>query len=78
MKKKTFFLIFRHILALKYQPNCQNILNSYGLYQNTTIMEQTKPNILIIYLKTAALPPIEAYFDISKIEKAAIFEWVKI
>ena len=41
-------------------------------------MEQIKPNILIIYLKTAALPPIEANLDISKIEKTAIFEWLKI
>ena len=41
-------------------------------------MEQTKPNILIIYLKVAALSPIEVYLDISKIEKATIFEWVKI
>ena len=41
-------------------------------------MEQTKPNNLIIYLKTAALPLIEVYLDISKIEKAVIFEWVKM
>ena len=78
IEKNTIFSDFHHILALKYQPNCQNILNIYGLYKNTTIMEQTKPNILIICLKTAALPHIEAYLDISKIEKAAIFEWVKI
>ena len=77
IEKKIFFSDF-HILALKYQPNCQNMLNSYGLYKNTTIMEQTIPNIVIIYLKTAALPTIEAYLDISKIEKATIFEWVKL
>ena len=41
-------------------------------------MEQTKPNILTIYLKTAAMPLIEAYLDISKNEKAVIFGWVKI
>ena len=41
-------------------------------------MELIKPNILIIYLKTAALPPIETYLDISKIQKSAIFEWLKI
>ena len=76
--KQKHFSDFCHILALKYQPYCQNILTVYGLYKNTTIMEQTKPNILIIYFKTAALPPIEAYLSISKIEKAAIFEWVKI
>ena len=78
IEKKNIFSDFRHILALKYQPNCQNMLNSYGLYKNTTIMEQTIPNIVIIYLKTAALPTIEAYLDISKIEKATIFEWVKL
>ena len=39
-------------------------------------MEQTKRNILTIYLKTAAMPLIEAHLDISKIEKAVIFEWV--
>ena len=37
------------------------ILSIYSLYKNTTIMEQIKPNILNIYLKTAALPPTEAY-----------------
>ena len=41
-------------------------------------MEQIKPNILNIYLKTAALPLTEAYLDSSKIEKSAIFEWLKI
>ena len=32
-------------------------------------MEQIKPNLVNIYLKTAALPPIKAYFDISKKSK---------
>ena len=41
-------------------------------------MEQIKPNILIIYLKTTALSLIEAYPGISKTEKSAIFEWLKI
>ena len=41
-------------------------------------MEQIKPNIVNIYLKTAALPPIEAYLAISEIKKSAIFEWLKI
>ena len=41
-------------------------------------MEQVKPNIVSIYLKTAALPPIEAYLAITKSEKSAIFEWLKI
>ena len=76
--KNNIFSDFRHILTLKYQPNCQNILNIYGLHKHTTVMEQTKPNILIIYLKVAALSPIEVYLDISKTEKATIFEWVKI
>ena len=46
---------FHHILALKYQPNCQNILNIYSLYKHTTIMEQIIPNIVNIYIKIAAL-----------------------
>ena len=41
-------------------------------------MEQIKPNILNIYLKTAALPSIEAYLAILKVEKSTIFEWLKI
>ena len=41
-------------------------------------MEQIKPNIVNICLKTAAMPPIEAYLVISKIEKSATFEWLKI
>ena len=65
MGKKT---LFHHILALKYWANCQNIRNIYSSYRNATIMEQIKPNILNIYLKTVALPPIEAFLAISKIE----------
>ena len=37
-------------------------------------MKQIKPNIVNIYLKTVAVPTIEAYFAISKIKKFAIFE----
>ena len=66
IEKNTIFSDFCHILALKYQPNCQNILSIYGLYKNTTIMEQTKPNILTMYLKAAVMSLIEAYLDISK------------
>ena len=78
IEKNTIFSDFHHILALKYQPNCQNILNIYSLYKNTTIMEQIIPNISNIYIKIAALPSIEVYPDNSKIEKAAIFKWVKM
>ena len=41
-------------------------------------MEQIKPSILNIYLKTVALPPIEAYLAILNIEKSTIFEWLKM
>ena len=41
-------------------------------------MEQIIPNISNIYIKIAALPSIEVYPDNSKIEKAAIFKWVKM
>ena len=41
-------------------------------------MEQMKLNILNIYLKTAALPPIGAYLDILKIKIPAIFESFKL
>ena len=69
---------FCYILTLKYQASSQNILNIYSLYKNSTIMEQIKPNIVNIYLKAASVPPIEAYFAISKIEKSAFFEWLII
>ena len=78
IEKNTIFSDFHHILALNHQPNCQNILNIYSLYKNTTIMEQIIPNISNIYIKIAALPSIEVYPDNSKIEKAAIFKWVKM
>ena len=78
IEKQLIFSEFYHILALKYWVYCQNILNIYSLYKNATIMEQIKPNIVNIYLKTAALPSIEAYLVISKSEKSAIFEWLKI
>ena len=74
-KTKLIFSDFCRILALKYQACCQNILN---IYKNTTIMEQIKPNIVNIYLKTAALPPIEASLLLQKVRKSAIFEWLKI
>ena len=73
-KKNFIFSYFFYILALKYQVNCQNILNIYSMNKNYTIMEQIKPNIVNIYLKSAALPPIQAYLAISKLEKPTIFE----
>ena len=77
IEKNSFFLIsdFCLIFGPQIQACCQNILNIYNLYKNTTIMEQIKPNIVNIYLKTAAPLPIEAYLAISKSEKSAIFEW---
>ena len=41
-------------------------------------MEHIKRSMLNIYLKTAVLPLIEASHGILKIEKFAIFEWLKI
>ena len=65
MSKKIVFSDFLHILALKYQAKCQLILNIYSLYKNTTIREQNKTKYCKHLLKTAVLPPIEAYFAIS-------------
>ena len=45
-KKTHLFSDFCHIVAPKYQTNCQIILNTYSFYTNTTIMEQIKPSIL--------------------------------
>ena len=77
-EKKNIFSDFCHILALKYHGNCQNILNIYSLYKNTTVVEQIKPNILNIYIKTIALPPVEAYLDNSRMKKSTIFVFVSI
>ena len=41
-------------------------------------MEQIKPNIASIYLKTTTILTIEAYLTIPKSKKTAIFEWLKI
>ena len=41
-------------------------------------MEQIIPNVLNIYIKKLHCLTIKAYLDNSKIEKAAIFKWVKM
>ena len=41
-RKKTIFTNFCHILALKYQSNCQSILNICSLYKSATMMKQIK------------------------------------
>ena len=44
------------------QTNRQTILNIFNLYTNITVTEQIKPNIVNIYLKTAAVVPIFGCF----------------
>ena len=40
--KEKIFTNFCHILALKYQSNCQSILNICSLYKSATMMKQIK------------------------------------
>ena len=52
-KKKTIFTNFCHILALKCQSNCQNILNIYSLYKSAAMMKQIKTKYLKHLLKNS-------------------------